>query len=283
MRNFLHFLQYHNAVPIALGIVILGGGATFAATNPQAIYRQTQTPVSVDNTYIANKDLSAYTSRVQIVAVTEDPDTYYVEYDFSTIDVQDYVWRDVTKRITLTVSKEALGEQNLAVYVTEQLNQNLDHESERLVESQIIARRNVSQKQVATAYGGLVGAFLDDTTETLPGYTPPAEPLVLPPPEGNVAVTAGNNSAVANTDSGLTREQVAQMIEQKVNELLTQQSAADTTTSPPALLDSAPSTDSGQTSSPQVESSPEAASTTPATDTTPPAQDSTSTPASTSP
>lgn len=249
MKNLLHFFQYHNAVPIALGILVLGGGATFAATNPEAIYSQTQTPVSVDNTYIANKNLSAYASRVQIVAVTEDADNYYVEYDFSTIDVQEYVWRDVTKHITLTVPKEALGEQNLAAYVTEQLNQNLDHEADRLRESQEIARRSVSQKQVAISYGGLVGAFLDETTETLPGYIPPAEPLVLPAPQGSVAVQPSASIVASET---LTREQIAQMIEQRVNELLTQQSGGAGV--PPS--DSSPTTPPSESPSSEIDPTP---------------------------
>ncbi len=219
MSRLVHFLQYHNAIPIALGIVVLGGGATFAATNPQAIYSKTQTPISVDNTYIAGKDLSAYTSRLQIVAVAEDADNYYVEYDFFTIDVQDYVWRDVVKRLTLIVSKSALGDAGLSGYVTEQLKQNLDHEADRLRESQQFARKGVSHKQVATAYGGLVGALLDETVEALPGYSPSREPEVLPAPQGSVAVQP-DTGVVAS--EALTREQIAQMIEQRVNELLAQ-------------------------------------------------------------
>ena len=64
MKNLLHFLQYHNAIPITLGIIFLGAGATFAATNPEAIYSSTQEVVAVDNTYIVDKDLSTYTPRV---------------------------------------------------------------------------------------------------------------------------------------------------------------------------------------------------------------------------
>lgn len=243
MNRLLNFIQYHNAVPVALGILVLGAGATFAATNPQAVYSQTQTPVSVDNTYIANKELSSYTPRAQIMQITEDADNYYVEYDFLTIDVQEYVWRDVSKRNTLTVAKSALSGGNLAAYVTEQLKQNLDHEIDRLQESQTIARRDVSQKTVATTYGGLIGAFLDETTETLPGYVPPQEPVVLSAPQGNVSVQAG--TANTSSESALTREQVVQIIEQRVNELLTQQQTpattpADTTPPPPATEEPPP-------------------------------------------
>lgn len=267
MNRLLNFLQYHNAVPVALGILVLGAGATFAATNPQAMYSQTQTPVSVDNTYIANKELSSYTPRAQIVQITEDADNYYVDYDFLTIDVQEYVWRDVSRRITLTVAKSALSGGNLAAYVTEQIKQNLDHEIDRLRESQTIARRSVSQKTVATTYGGLIGAFLDETTETLPGYVPPQEPVVLPAPQGNVSVQAV--AANTSSESALTREQVVHIIEQRVNELLTQQQASATTpadntppppsTEEPPITQEPPQTPSAPPSAPESAPEPEPA------------------------
>src|SRR3989344_563899 len=175
MKNLLHFLQYHNAIPITLGIIFLGAGATFAATNPEAIYSSTQEVVAVDNTYIVDKDLSTYTPRVLITGVTEDVGNYYVAYDLSTID--------------------------LGAYVTQQLKQNVERELARLRETQGIEKRNVSQKVVATIYGGLVGKFLDDKTETLPGYTP-----VVLPPAGPVASAdpsaAGGGGSNAPSSSG---------------------------------------------------------------------------------
>ncbi len=180
-----NFIQYHNAVPIALGVIFLGAGATFAATNPEAIYSAQQTVVSIDNTYIANRDISNYSPQVQIVNVTEDADNYYVAYRFTTIDIQNSVWQDVVKSEIMKVSKADLGEyRDLGVYVTQQLKQIVDREIERLTTTQEIERRNVTQKTVATAYGGLVGKFLDTNTETLPGYTPVVTP---PPPPVQVA------------------------------------------------------------------------------------------------
>lgn len=179
MNKFWNFLKYNNAIPLTLGVLFLSTGAAFAAS-PEArdaaaaaVLSQEHSVVSVDNTYIVNKDLSAYEPQVQIVGVTEDDTTYYVEYAFSTIDVVDYVWRDVSKSVQLRVDKSVLGARgDLGLYVTEQLKQNLWHEGERLKEVQASERRNVSQKVIATTYGGLIGKFLDDSTETLPGYTP---------------------------------------------------------------------------------------------------------------
>src|SRR3989344_5800254 len=180
MNNFSHFFQYHNAIPVALGILVLGGGAAFAATNPEVIYSQEQKIVSVDNTYIANKDLSVYSPQVTITGVTEDADTYYVTYTMRTIDVDDAVWKDIDKTATMSVDKKLLGTYgDLGLYVTEQLNQNISHETDRLKEVQEIERRHVSQKTIATAYGGLIGNILHAKTETLPGYTRVAGAPVL--------------------------------------------------------------------------------------------------------
>lgn len=185
-------MRYDNAVPITLGILFLGATGVFAATNPQAIYSTQVKVLSVDNTYIANKDFSNWTPKAEITGVTEDKENYYVLYKFSTIDNKDYVWQDVVSDEMIMVSKADLGTyRDLGVYVTQQLKQKIDRELARLKETQEIEKRQISQKMVATAYSGLVGKFLDDITEVLPGYTPvvtpPAEPApvfteALPPP-----------------------------------------------------------------------------------------------------
>lgn len=195
--SILHFFKYHNAVPIALGILFMGSGITFAATNPETIYSASQRVVSIDNTYIVGKDLSAYSPRVQITAVTEDEGNYYIAYDFMTIDLVDSVWLDTTKHPTMTVSKEQLGAyRDLGLYVTEQLKQNVDAELVRLKNTQDIERKSVSQKVVATVYGGLIGRMLDTSTETLPGYTP----VITPPPRTEVA-SAASASGETSTES----------------------------------------------------------------------------------
>ncbi len=173
--SFIRFLSYHNAIPVGFSLLVLSFGSAFAASEEvrDSVFSQEQIVVSVDNTYIATKDLSQYTPRVSIVQVTEDESSYYVSYDLMTIDLTDYVWQDVTKKSQMRVDKALLGNSvDLGVYVTEQLAQIIDHEIVYLREVQEIEKRQVSQKAIATEYGGLVGKFLDNTTEVLPGYTP---------------------------------------------------------------------------------------------------------------
>ena len=179
----LNFLKYNNIVPVTVAFVLLGAGGAYAATNPAAILSAQEQVVSIDNTYIANKNLDAYTPQVVIVNVKEDDEYYYVAYQFITIDLKDAAWQDVLKEEVMRVSKADLGPyRDLGLYVTEQLKQKIDRELARLKETQEFERRQVTQKIVATAYSGLIGAFLDDTTETIPGYKPVVEPPP-PPPE----------------------------------------------------------------------------------------------------
>ncbi len=194
MRGLIDFFKYNNLVPITLGVVFLGAGAAFAATDPQAIYSAQSQVVSIDNTYIAGKDLTTYTPRAQITGVTEDADNYYVSYTLATIDLQDSVWKDVQKTEVMKVSKPDLGPyRDLGVYVTQQLKQILDRELAYLKDVQEKERKQVSQAVVATTYGGLVGQFLDTRMETLPSY----EPVVKPP----VEETSGGSTQVASVAS----------------------------------------------------------------------------------
>lgn len=179
MRGFWNFIKYNNTVPLALGALFLSTGAAFAASSEarsmaaSAVYSREQQVLSVDNTYLVNKDLSSYTPRVQITSVTEDDEFYYVGYTLSTIDLVTYAWQDAAKSETMRVSKADLGQYgDLGLYVTAQLRQVVERELTYLKDAQEKERRAVSAAVVSTTYGGLVGQFLDPTTEMLPGYVP---------------------------------------------------------------------------------------------------------------
>lgn len=198
MQRLLHFLSYHNAVPIALSILLLSAGAAFAASEEvqQAVYNSEEHTVAVDNTFLVNLDLNSYSPRAEITAVTEDAESYYVSYVLSTIDVVDGVWRDVNLSQEMGVAKAVLGDSvDLGVYVTAQLNELIGRQIEYLREVQAIERNAVSQKVVTTTYSGLVGKFLDSRTETLPGYTP----VVVVEAEAPVGQVAGVSTAVSSS------------------------------------------------------------------------------------
>jgi hypothetical protein len=180
MKNFLHFLTYNNAVPITFGILFLGAGGAFAAANPEVILDSEEQVVSIDNTYIATKNLDKFTPKVRITSVKEDVEYYYVLYTFSTIDLKDSVWQDTVKENTLKVSKSDLGQyRDLGLYVMDQLQQKIEYEISYLKEVQVFEKQNITQKTVVTEYKGLVGAVLNDKTEVLPGYRPVVDEQIV--------------------------------------------------------------------------------------------------------
>ncbi len=202
MKNFFHFIQYNNAFPIILGIIFLGGGTVFAATNPEIIYEKEEHIISIDNTYIVEKDLNGFTPTVQIIEVTEDDKNYFVSYLFTTIDLKDAVWQDVEKENIMAISKVDLGQyRDLGFYVMGQLRQKIEREIAYLQEVQGFEKESVTQKTVATKYGGLVGAIMDDKTEVLPGYIPVVEVVDLedkwqrPADDGNKEQKTNNNQS----------------------------------------------------------------------------------------
>ncbi len=173
----LRFIKYNNALPIAISFLLLSFSGVLAASPEvqDAMYSETDRVVSVDNTYIANKDLASYTPRVQITGVTEDDSHYFVHYHFMTIGVVNAIWQDTGKDEVMKVDKRDIVGKDLGLYVTEQLRQTIDRELSILREVQEIERQNVTAKVVATEYSGLIGKFLDDKTEELPGYIPVVE------------------------------------------------------------------------------------------------------------
>lgn len=212
MRNFIQFIQYHNAVPIALSIMVLGAGGVFAATDPEALYSSSQKVVSIDNSYLVQKDLATYSPSIQIESVTEGSDTYDVAYRLTTIDVDDFVWKDVVRSEVMQVSKDDLGQyRDLGIYVTDIMKNIVARELQRLRETQQSERTNVSQKVIATEYGGLIGKFLDSTTEELPGYVPVVQPPVsesvpesVPPSLASPVEETGSGQAVVTPPPSTT-------------------------------------------------------------------------------
>ena len=215
LEKFTHFLKYNNAVPLTVSFLLLSFSGVLAASPEvrgimgEAILSETQTVKSVDNSYIVGKDLASYVPTIQITGVEEDSDSYYVSYNFTTIDIEEYVWKDVVKKVVLKVAKAALSGSDLGLYVTRQLKEVIDGELVYLSRVQAIERpRGLQDKVVATVYSGLVGKFLDPKEDVIPGYEPVIKPL---PPEEPREI-------VQNNSTGEQSGQGTNTIENKSNE-----------------------------------------------------------------
>ncbi len=184
MKKLANFFLYNNLVPLAFGILFLGGAGALAASPDvrDAVFDTTEVVRSVDNSYILNADVGNYPYDIEVTAVTEDQERYYVEYTLSTIDLEEYAWRGVVKTKTLEVAKEALESRDLAAYVSSELTQAREAERARLIETQKIERSlGASQKVVATEFSGLLGALVPPREEVV--AVVPYEPPVQSSPE----------------------------------------------------------------------------------------------------
>ena len=243
MKQIVHFVQYHNFFTIAVMVVFMGAGVSFAASPElrQGVLSQTETARSVDNSYVINTDFDNYDMGLKIQSVTEDAGIYYIDYTYNVVGVKDYMWQPVATAGSIKVSKKELSGRDLGLYVADQLGQMIDQQIAYLKEVQAKEKKNgVTQKVLAVEYSGLVGQFLSTDEKTFDGYAP----VVTPPPpeqqEQTAAVVGAQDANPLNTVAGqdapptapttsrssLTREEVEQLIRARVAELL-----ADSTTS----------------------------------------------------
>tara|TARA_Y100000031_G_C8250369_1_gene400212 strand:- start:3043 stop:4200 length:1158 start_codon:yes stop_codon:yes gene_type:complete len=170
---------------MALGIIFLATGSVFAASEEvqEIVLASEEKVTSVDNTFIVDVDLDSFTPSAQITDVTEDDENYYIIYTLYTIDLSDGKWGTVSQSKEVVVSRELLGEEDLGVYVAEEIKEVTDRQSSYLKEVQTKERKKgETQKVVSTTYSGLIGKYLDPKEEVIADYEPvvkPSEPIVL--------------------------------------------------------------------------------------------------------
>ena len=195
-QKLLNFIKYHNAFSIAVAMVIVGSAAFAASPDlQQAVVASHESINSVDNRALLALDINNLDPQLQITAITEDSDTYYIQYHYQTYDIEDFIWQPVVKEDTLKVAKAALRGQDLGVYVAEQLGQVIDYQHSYLAEVQKRERQNGETKKVATVtYSGLIGKFLNPEEKTFPGYEP-----VVKAPEPTPPVTTAPTAATSTT------------------------------------------------------------------------------------
>lgn len=198
-KKLIEFIKYNNAFTIIFVIVFLGAGIGFAA-NPEMrgnIYSSQDTVVTVDNSAIVSADLDNYNFSLRINNVTDDGKNYYATYSYWTMAIIDGVWQNQKVEKTLTVSKEALGNKDLGLYIARELGENINYELSSLKRIQKSEReKGESQKVVATEYSGLIGKLLDPKEQVIEGYNP-----VIPEPVAEVPeeVELGPEEVIVST------------------------------------------------------------------------------------
>jgi len=174
-ERFLNFVKYNNAFTIILMMFFLGSGVSLAASPDLrgSVYSSTKSVVSVDNGALLSSNPDNYSFNLVINSVTEDGENYYVSYQYKTLSIVDYVWRDAFVSKSLVIDKKTLEGRDLGLYVSKELGDNLKYEVSYLKRvKEIEIKKGSSQKIVATQYAGLVGKLFDPKEEVIEGYNP---------------------------------------------------------------------------------------------------------------
>ena len=179
-KKIIRFIKYHNAFIIGLVLIFIFGASVFAsdtireATIGKAVVEQQ----GIDNSALLAADLGNFDFLMQINNVTEDDENYYVLYTYKTLDIQKDIWQPVSRQETLEVSKSVLADQDLGLYVAEELGEIVDSQKAYLVKVQQKQKeRGKTLVQETTTYTGLIGMVLNPITRELPGYEPVVKPL----------------------------------------------------------------------------------------------------------
>ncbi len=202
-KGFLNFLFYNNAVPIVFTIFFLSVGAAAASTDvvQDAVIQETETVQSIDNEYIRVIDLETFKIYLTINSIVEDEYTYLVRYSYNSIGIEDYLWKPINVSKTLSVSKEALGDRDLGLYVAEQLGQVVDFEMQYLRDAQKVERElGASKKVVVKEYAGLIGKMFDAEAQVFTGYEPVIEEKVEAVLDPNVTAGGIGSTSLGEAD-----------------------------------------------------------------------------------
>lgn len=236
LQKIAHFLRYHNAIPLILGVVFLGSGAAFAAS-PEvrgAVFSSATTVYSVDNSHLISVDLASFNPHLTITTVAEDDSFFYVGYRYRTIAIDDYVWKEIERTENLAVSKAALGEADLGVFVARELGQVIDHSIAYLTEAQRIEEgKGATNRVETTEYSGLIGKLLDPKETVFEGYQPVKEEIkvadseILTPSSATSleltsvgAITNGQSESQAAPPAPPSRDEIRQIVAEAVREIL---------------------------------------------------------------
>jgi hypothetical protein len=235
MKKVLNFIKYNNLFTLVIMFVMLGTGVSLAASPAvrDGVISSKNTVRSIDNSYVIAVDLPHYNFNLKITGITEDSNNYYIAYSYQTIDLVDYVWRDVSFNKNLTVSKTALGNNDLGLFVSAQLGQLVDSQLANLKKvKEIEIQKGLTRKVVSTQYAGLIGSMLSTKDKTFAGYVP-VKPVLADVGNGSGVVPAviepeserSKSIPGAGVVEQPAQEDIAATVQRMVEEILNQREA----------------------------------------------------------
>ncbi len=250
-KKVLNFVKYNNAFTIVFIVCFFSSGIVFAAspTARDSIYSSRTAVTSVDNSLILSTDLDNFNFNLKINSITDDDKNYYADYSYQTLAIVDGAWQVKQVEKTLTVSKAALGDKDLGLYVAKELSDNINYELSSLKRVQKLEEAaGSSQKVVTVEYSGLIGKFLNPRTEIIEGYNPvipeavPEVAATVEARQTSVVVSTPNPESQVNQTSNPTSSQTESAQEPTVTSTVTSTSTATATTSTATTTETATAT-----------------------------------------
>lgn len=282
--QFISFLSYHNAVPIIISVLFVGGASAFAATATGVIdVPAVFAPKEVDVSTLLSADIDAFDFRPTVTNVVETDTTYTVSYSMQTLAPEKSAWVSYEKTGEFSIAKDALPEDGLQGYVVRKLRDIENGERAYLTRAQEAEKKLAAARAAkpASTFAALVGLALDQI---------PVPKVEKPIPEPVIEQQSQTPEPVAPTPTVQQDDTAGKSAEQSAT--TTPETATTATTEGAATSTNAiiPDSASGATTTPRAEtvlstestSTPPAAATpdaitTSATTTTPVEQNSSST------
>jgi len=183
-KKIINFIKYHNAFVIIVMFIFAASFSALAANEnlrDKVLGEKIVTESGIDNSVILAADLENFDLEMKILDVREDEDNYYLDYQFRTLGIQENVWQTILRQKELKISKKVLAEQDLGLYVAEELGEMIDYELAYLKEIQENENKKGNDRIVQeTKYEGLLGLVISTKTKELsPEYELVVKPSVV--------------------------------------------------------------------------------------------------------
>ena len=180
-KKITTFIKYNNAFIIIIAILFIASFSALAASEDlreEILGEKIVTKSGIDNSLLLLADLENFDLEMKILDIMEDEESYYLDYQFKTLGIQENLWQTVLRQERLEISKKALANQDLGLYVTEELGEVIDYELAYLKEVQENENKKGDTKIVQeTKYDGLLGMVISTKTKEL---SPEYELVVKP-------------------------------------------------------------------------------------------------------
>lgn len=209
ISQLVSFLSYHNAVPIVISVLFVGGASAFAATAtgvlPMPALTTPSAPesVHVDTSALLAANVDTFAFSPTVTDVVETDTEYTVSYSLQTLAPQGDAWAPFRKTGEFSVAKYALPDTGLQGYVVQKLQDIENGERQYLARAQDTEKELAAKQraQSASAFASLVGLALNQIPVPIV-----AKPASTPPMQNELPQTTETLAAASSVDTAVNAD-----------------------------------------------------------------------------